>query len=157
MKKNSVIEPDHFACVRMSCKCRANGPRSQAITFFPFNCDPCAATLTLHNASIGSLKNSRPGKSKTITEIPHVHDPLLFEALDDRMVEAIVDLATIGDWSFSSVLWRSHTEKEDFSRPGLLVGILVVQENVLIRGMVRRSVNSSLDLTSRRRALAILE
>src|SRR5262249_8348274 len=137
MEQMSLVEPDHLASFRVSGNRLVNLASPQLIFPQPFGFGARLPTQHLDLLPIRSLEYLLPGDVQYRPVISHVHHPLLGEALPQIRFQTLVDLATVGNGSFSAFGSGLHTSKPDLEWPVMRVGHLVVQRYLLIGGILR--------------------
>src|SRR2546421_11403180 len=141
MEQMRLVEPHHLVRLRMPGNGLTYLARSQMMAVLPLKLNTGAPTVFFYYRLARGLKDSLPGKVESfavVSDIPHL---LLHEALSNLWVDTFKDVTTIGNWCFSSLLDRGHTEKPNFHGPAGGVSILIMQRDRLIGRVFSRSVD----------------
>ncbi len=106
--------------------------------------------MLIYHIFVCGLKHRLPGKTETVAKITNQHPLSLNESLPEFLVQSLINFPAVGNRSFAAALRRCLTEEEDLHGPGLLLGILVVEEDALSGGIICGSVDIATDLPARR-------
>src|SRR5262245_13909541 len=156
MKQMRLIEPDHFSGIRMAGDGLADLPGSQPLSAYPFDLNAMLSAKLLDLAAITRLEDILPWKVDATLIIAKIHDFPGDEFFANFGGNAIENAMAIRDGSGAALLRRLFTIKEESSRPGVGVGILVVQWNVLVGRVFGRRIDAAAEFGARRRAVHIL-
>src|SRR4028119_1201598 len=98
-----------------------------------------------------------PMQPQATAIIADIHHLFLCEEIDNFRVNALQYFPDISQWGFSSCRRSFQAKKENFHRPCVLVGILIVQENTLLRWKISGSINIASDATAGRGTFSIFQ
>ena len=151
-----MVEPNAFACVRMSSHGGTHLARSQSIAVAPFDVDLLLPVPFDFGAVVG-LKRFAPRETDAGVVVAHVHDLFLFEPFDDLGPQTFEDLAAVGEWSAPARRCGLRAVEPDLHGPVERVRLFVVQHDRLIRWMIGRRRCRGWDARARRRAFAVFD
>src|SRR5262245_17123626 len=121
MKKCRVIKPGPFAGARMLNHGRSDRFRSQLIAVAPLAAELVLTAIVFDRLLVSSLENKRPAQTKLNAVIAHVLHLLLDKACAQFRREALIDLAGVGNRSFTTGARGHETEEKDPGGPVELV------------------------------------
>src|SRR5262249_2319810 len=137
----SLIEPNGFARFRVMRDGLANVTESQSIVVLPRKLHAEPPAVILNHILVVRLKSGLPGQTNSLAEVPDVHHVLVDKSLFNVRSETLEDFSIIGDWCFAAARSRLHAAKPNLERPHVVLGIFAMKWNVVVRGILRRSID----------------
>src|SRR5712692_4610388 len=157
MKEVGLVEPDHLSRRRMPLRRLADLARPQAVSGTPLEFDPGVPTELLHTGPFVGLKHLLPGHVQPFAEIADVQDSGADHSVSYGWFDPLEDSAAVRDGGLPSLRRGLLTEKPDPQRPVAGIRHLVVQRDLLMRGIFGRGVDASCDSASRSRTVRVFE
>lgn len=107
---------------------------AQVAIFLPLADDPGLTAVGFDLSAVFRVEYLLPGHVKFFAEIAHVENAL-FKTAAYRFGHAPVNRVAVGNRRLAAFLGRRHAAKPDFHGPFARIGLLVVQRDVLMRGI----------------------
>src|SRR5437868_1950332 len=136
MKKECMIEPYQFACLRMVSNRWTNLTSSQAVIIFPVKFYTSIAAMLFNDRLIIRLKNFLPGQAQPIAIISNIHNLLFRILLNGVRIQITKNFSAVSYWGSSSLLCGYQTEEPYLHGPIERIGLLVMEQNILVGRMI---------------------
>src|SRR5688572_13641330 len=112
-------------------------PGAQAISGSPLEVDVVVSAIGFDRRPVLRLECLLPGHAKVRTEVPDVPAPELQKPVAHPRRDPLQHTARIGQWGLTTARRGRDTAEKDPEWEGQIIRLLVVQEDLLIRWMVR--------------------
>src|SRR5215471_6358443 len=141
MEKQGMIEPDHFGGLRMASYGGPDLARSEHVAVKPFKVYRGVPAVSLDQRSIIGLKNDLPGKAQPVSIVSDIQHLFVGKLLYDASTQPFEDISTICNRSRPLPVGRPNAEKPYLHRPDKRIGLLIMEQYILIGGMICRCID----------------